>query len=125
MGGLCMHNRGRDSSQRSGPRGSMEASSHWAIGWLCTLRDIDLLDASAGVNVYLRQRPGPRVDELVGYSGRCHLDLAGAHLYGLVADSEGSVTLQRYEDLLVRMGVQYRSTAGGLSTRKNDTSTSP
>jgi hypothetical protein len=44
------------------------------------LWDVDLLDATAGMDVDLPQRPGTGVDELVGYAGRRHHDLAGANL---------------------------------------------
>src|ERR671919_178988 len=64
------------------------------------------------MDVDLPQRSVPGVDELVGHASRSHHYLAGAHFYGVISDGEGSITLQRYEDLLVRMGVQYRSTAG-------------
>ena len=42
------------------------ASGPRAIRWSFIVRDIDLLDASAGMDVYLLKRPRPGVDELVG-----------------------------------------------------------
>src|SRR3712207_420568 len=76
------------------------------------LWDIDLLDPSAGMDVNLPKRPVPGVDELVRHARRRHHDLASSHLDRVVADGEGSLTLQRHEDLLVGMGVQRRTTTG-------------
>ena len=77
------------------------------------------------MDVYLPQWPAPGVDELVGHARRRHHYLPGTNLYCVVADREGGLALKRHEDLLVRVGVQHHTTTGGLSTRKNETSTSP
>ena len=55
--------------------------------------------------------PDPELTNL-WYARRRHHDLACAHLYCVIANGEGSVTLKRHEDLLVGMGVQHCSTAG-------------